>query len=180
MLKIKLFVIGIGRNIDTTTLEELVRFGNETFSELNETISLKEVLHLRNWMTIFSKKVDDSGTIMSAPYLDIENLGLVSTIGRAVFKSNGYIEGVVASDIVIDDFFQKLRQFGDQKYSYAFVIDDQGFIFLHHLYPTSSFSSNPTSRVHISKVECLSENNIADIVTSFCTTRFCTTSSFIT
>lgn len=74
--------------------------------------------------------IDNDGTCISAPYIDMYTNKMVITISMPL-KVNGITIGVAASDVYIDKLLEIISQVDVGEDSYAFLIDADGNILAH-------------------------------------------------
>ncbi len=69
-------------------------------------------------------------TYCSSPYLDVTTNQMCSTIATPIYRAEKFV-GAVGADVFIENLIQIVDNISIEEGSYAFLIDDQGYIITH-------------------------------------------------
>jgi len=94
----------------------------------------------RHW---YKQAIAHPGTVIyTEVYEDALGSGLVATVSKAVFDKRGKLLGVVALDIMLDNYKKLLMETRILKSGYAFIINNEGKYIFHPDIDTQDFQPN--------------------------------------
>eukprot|EP00761_Pharyngomonas_kirbyi_P010550 gb/GECH01010570.1/.p1 GENE.gb/GECH01010570.1/~~gb/GECH01010570.1/.p1 ORF type:complete len:1003 (+),score=253.65 gb/GECH01010570.1/:1-3009(+) len=152
-LNVKIFSYALGADADQDIPRKVACDNQGIFFSIQDNASLRT--QMGEYYRYFALGINTESTLWTAPYFDVNGLGLILTVALPVYDkrvSPPKLAGVLGSDIVVSELVSQAFSERAQD-SYAFVVNKEGQVLTHPRLKSPSVYTSPPVYVDIGSLE---------------------------